>query len=379
MTHPVTAGTKPVGVWRTPEESLSDASHLLTIAHDSSAVARLRPAKINFYLKVANRLGFNSEEVLAGSGVTPENLTDPRHLIEVADYIHIVARMHQLCDSPSLAFTLGEQLTLGDLGILGYTVMTSPTSAEATKLWFQYISVFFGGLVGFACELVGDQLLLSYLPDSRIPDALLQFSIEERICCDMALQRLIGIPEFPVDRLTLTYSQPRHVDCYRDLIPCPIDFDSKRNTMLLSSNALAIPLKGADPETHQHCLKLLTSAHVFANAGSTFPYRVRAILHGNPQLGIDDVARMLHCTPRTLNRRLEKDSLNFSQIQAEIRLEVVETLLSTTDLDFRAIARQAGFADARSLRRFFKTRTGMTLQQFRDDCARNHARMSAGV
>jgi AraC-like DNA-binding protein len=340
-----------------------------TIANSNGPLVRLRPTKVNFYLKVARRLGFDSDQVLAGTGIRQQDLADPLYLVEVAKYVRIVANMHRLSESPSLAFTLGEHLTLGDLGILGYSVMTCETSDEATRLWLQYIPVFFGNLIGFAVDNVGDQLLLTYLPYADIRGDLLRFLIEEKICAEMALQRLIGMPEYPIERLTLTYPEPAHIARYRARIRCPIEFSAPRNTMLLSSDALRIPLPGHDLETHRHCLKLLTDVYNSVNAGSTISHVVKAIMHQNLHrpLTIDDVAAQLHCTPRTLNRKLEKESLNFTQLYVATRLEAIENMLATTNLETGQIADRVGFSDIRSLRRFFKAHTGKTIQQFRSD------------
>jgi AraC-like DNA-binding protein len=342
---------------------------LRTIANAHGPLVRLRPTKVNFYLKVARRLGFDSDQVLAGTGISQQDLADPLYLVEVAKYVRIVSNMHRLSGSPSLSFTLGEHLTLGDLGILGYSVMTCGTSDEATRLWLRYIPVFFGNLIESAFDSVGDQLLLTYLPYADIRGELLQFLIEEKICCEMALQRLIGMPEYPIERLTLTYPEPAHIDRYRKLIRCPIEFSAPRNTILLSSHALAIPLQGHDPETHRHCLKLLNDVYNSINAGATTSHSVKAILHENlqHQLTIDEVAGRLHCTARTLNRRLEKESLNFSQLYVATRLEAIENMLATTNLETGQIADRVGFSDIRSLRRFFKAHTGKTIQQFRSD------------
>jgi AraC-like DNA-binding protein len=370
MANPVILRTEQDIAW-SPEcdPHTRDAMRMRTFAHRQGPLVRLRPTKVSFYLKVARRLGFDSDQVLAGTGITAADLADPRYLVEVAKYVRIVSNMHRLSESPALAFTLGDHLTLGDLGILGYSVMTSETSDEATRLWLQYIPVFFGNLVELAFDSVGDQLLLTYLPYADIRGELLQFLIEEKICCEMALQRLIGMPEYPIERLTLTYPEPAHIDRYRALIKRAIEFSAPRNTVLLSSNALRIPLQGHDPETHRHCLKLLTDVNNSVNAGSTLSHEVKAILHRNlqHQLTIDDVAGQLHCTARTLNRKLEKESLNFSQLYVATRLEAIENMLATTNLETCQIADRVGFSDVRSLRRFFKTHTGKTIQQFRAD------------
>ena len=340
-----------------------------TFINGQKPLVRLRPAKVNFYLKVANRLGFRAEQVLAGTGIHAAHLADPHYLVDIAKYIRIISNIHRLARTPSLAFTLGEHLTLGDLGILGYSVMTCDDSDEATRLWLKYNPTFFGNLIETGVETVGDQLLLTYVPQTDIRRELCQFLIEEKLSFDAALQRLIGIPEFPAARLTLAYPEPPHVDRYRSLLNCPIEFSATRNTVLLTNYALQIPLHGSDPETHRHCLQLLTDVHDSVAAGATVSQQVKAILHQNlhHQMTIGDVAAQLHCTARTLNRKLEKESLNFSQLHVATRLGAIENLLATTSLETNQIADRVGFSDVRSLRRFFKTHTARTLAQFRSD------------
>jgi AraC-like DNA-binding protein len=185
----------------------------------------------------------------------------------------------------------------------------------------------------------------------------------------MALQRLIGIESFPVENLSLTYAEPDNVQRYHELIPCPIQFSASRGTMLLWDNALAIPLQGHDAETHTHCLKLLKDVFESVKAGSSLSHKVRDILYENlhQQLSVSQVAERLHCTARTLNRRLQKEGLNFTDLNVTTRLEAIRNLLATTNLESKALADRVGFADVHSLRRFFKSHTGKTIQQFRSE------------
>jgi len=337
------------------------------IGENPSALTRLRPAKINFYLKYMAEQGFRGEDVLEGTGISPHHLRDPLYLVEISKYIRIISNINRLARSPSLAFALGARLTLGDLGILGYGVMSCDNTDEATALWHKYNPIFFGTLIQVAYEKRGSQVLISHLPHPDIREDLLQFLIEEKICYDMALQRLIGLEKFPIEHLALTYPKPAHAQCYTDLIHCPIEFGAARNAMLLRDNALAIPLQGHDPETHQHCLKLLNDVFNSINAGTTLSHKVRAILsenaHRNP--AITEVAAQLFVTSRTLNRTLAKEGVNFTDLNVSVRLETIRNLIATTKLESKEIADRVGFSDVRSLRRFFKAHTAKTLQQFR--------------
>lgn len=330
-------------------------------------LTQLRPAKINFYLRYMAGRGFSGARVLAGSGVSARELADRHALIEVSRYIRIVSNIHRLCGSPALAFDLGEALTLGDLGLLGYAVMSCQGTEEATRLWHRYNPVFFGNLVEMDFQRSGERWLLSYVPHPDIREDLLQFLIEEKIACDLALQRLIGLPEFPMERLSLAYPEPAHVARYRERIRCPIRFRALRNALLLRDNALDLPLQGGDPETHEHCLGMLNEVYHRVSARSTLSGKLRALLHADLQRAprLEDLAATMHCTSRTLNRRLAKEGVNFSALLVATRLEAIKNLLATTRLENKLIAERVGFADVRSLRRFFGAQTGSTLQGFR--------------
>ena len=104
----------------------------------------MRPGKIRFYLRAMQEIGVEPERVLSGTNITIPRLNDPYTLIEVSSYIHVISNIIQLCEGRPIAFDLGKYLTLGDLGILGYCVMTCPDTEEATALWHQYNPVFFG-------------------------------------------------------------------------------------------------------------------------------------------------------------------------------------------------------------------------------------------
>jgi AraC-like DNA-binding protein len=253
------------------------------------------------------------------------------------------------------------------LGILGYSVVSCAHTAAATRIWHQYNPLFFGSLIKAVFEQSGSQIRVTHIPATGIREDLLQFLIEEKICYDMALQRLIGLPAFPISHLSLTYKQPAHAQLYRDLINCPIEFSAPSNIMKLSDNAFTLPLRGSDPETHEHCMKLLNQVSLSVTSDTGMAHRVRAILHENmaAQPAITEIAAALGCTTRTLHRALTKEGLNYRTLHSECRLETIKNLFATTHLETTEIAALAGFSDVRSLRRFFKAQTNQTPKRFR--------------
>lgn len=313
------------------------------------------------------RRGYSSVDVLSGTGLSEADLRQPGCLVEIPHHIRIIHNIYRLSESPALAFSLADELTLGDLGILGYSVMTCEDTDEATKLWHQYNPVFFGNLIETSFKQVGDQLLLTCIPYPDIRENLLQFLIEEKLCYDLALQRLIGLSEFPLAKLTLSYAEPAHTVEYFQRLQCPIEFSANQNSLLLQPNAMTLPLQGGDVETHQCCLLQLERSIEQIDANSTLAQQITSELFASaPSLpGVEDVAANLRYTSRTLHRRLREEGVSFSGLSTATRLQIIKNLLATTDLKSVEIAGRVGFSDVRSLRRFFKQHTGHTLRQFR--------------
>ena len=83
-------------------------------------------------------------------------------------------------------------------------------------------------------------------------------------------------------------------------------------------------------------------------------------------LRIDDVAKALHVSPRTLARRV-KEASGYSpgQYLQRIRVEEAARLLKTTDLPASEVARHVGYRDTATLRRLMKRLLNRIPSEFR--------------
>ena len=94
------------------------------------------------------------------------------------------------------------------------------------------------------------------------------------------------------------------------------------------------------------------SSHVMSMLGSGAP-------------GIEDVAKKMNCSGRTLQRRLSERNLSYQMLLDSIRSELAIKLLSTTSLPITHIAEQTGFSDDSTFHRAFKRWTGEPPSHFR--------------
>jgi AraC-like DNA-binding protein len=84
---------------------------------------------------------------------------------------------------------------------------------------------------------------------------------------------------------------------------------------------------------------------------------------------LEQVARSLHMTETTLNRRLQQEGLHFQTIKDELRREASIRYLQHENLSLSAIADRLGFSEPAAFSRAFKRWTGFTPSVFRQEQA----------
>ena len=79
---------------------------------------------------------------------------------------------------------------------------------------------------------------------------------------------------------------------------------------------------------------------------------------------LDDVAKALGVSPRTLQRRLADNGLTFTKVLSEVQFVTARHLL-TEQQKLAEVARKLGYSDPGSFTRAFERWTGMSPQKYR--------------
>ena len=93
--------------------------------------------------------------------------------------------------------------------------------------------------------------------------------------------------------------------------------------------------------------------------------------HIDSPLRLNDLAKNLGLSPRTLQRRLQDKQLNFSTLVEDEKKTVALRLLADTDLNACSIANQLGYDDASNFHRAFRKWYPFTPQSYREQCNNN--------
>jgi len=95
--------------------------------------------------------------------------------------------------------------------------------------------------------------------------------------------------------------------------------------------------------------------------------RVRQALAAHPEQtrSAQDLAALLHLSPRTLHRQLKDEGASLQQLKDEVRRHRAQDLLLRTDRPIKQVAQAAGFQNEKSFMRAFKGWTGQSPAEFR--------------
>lgn len=110
--------------------------------------------------------------------------------------------------------------------------------------------------------------------------------------------------------------------------------------------------------------RAVTLCEVPASFLSSFRSAIQPYTSGG-RLSILDAERILGIPKRTLQRRLHKEGVTYSQIVEELLLERSLQLLRNSRLSITAIASSLGYTDTANFTRFIRRRVGMTPSAYR--------------
>jgi AraC-like DNA-binding protein len=156
---------------------------------------------------------------------------------------------------------------------------------------------------------------------------------------------------------------------------CPIRFGAPRDGLVLSASSLEIPFVTRNAELVEVMTPGLEAAlaDLSREAPKTIADDVRRVLFEQmrgERPSVDNLARRMHLSSRTLQRRLEEAGTSYQSLLDDVRKQVARRLLATTDLDPGEIAFLLGFEELSSFTRAFHAWEGTTPIRYRASLSR---------
>jgi AraC-like DNA-binding protein len=177
--------------------------------------------------------------------------------------------------------------------------------------------------------------------------------------------RGIGSPVHPL-RVELM-RHPKNQEALEEYFGCRIRFNAAKNILIYRTTDLDRPFETYNAETLASIHPQLEAELQERQADETIEDKVRLVLHrliAGQRPSVREVARHLHLSSRTLQRRLTESGVSFQELLEEVRRDLARHYLTHSNIDLSETAYLLGFEDPNSFFRAFHQWEGQTPRNF---------------
>jgi len=305
------------------------------------------------------------EQVLRMAGLSAARFEARDAALQPAEVEAFIASARRLTGRSDLGFEAGRliQQTMHDL--LGYGMLSCRNLDEVMRLVVRHYHLMietFHLRYRRAGAGAGEAV---YTPATSMPLEALRFYLEMLAMAHYNQGRLFLGPDMPGYDITLSMTEPPHVARYRALAPVRFHFDPRALPgirVVMGAEMLDRALPMANPrvveDVDERCAVLGQRPPAGDEGWGDYVQMMMRQAHGE-LLTLDDLARHVQLSARTIDRHLKKEGLQFRDLAQQVRFERACELLGETSATVAQVAAELGFSDAANFSRAFRRVIGV--------------------
>jgi AraC-like DNA-binding protein len=310
------------------------------------------------------RHGQSAAAALRLAHITPAQLQKPAGRITAVQMeVLSGAAMQELDDEGLGAF--GRKLPWGSYGMLARASLSSPDLGVALKRWCRHH--------GLIADDIGLRLVVTGSAASILVDERRDLGAAREFCLVHVLRNIHGLAcwfvdsRIPLQGARFPFEAPPHADAYPLMFPGPLGFGAPQAAIQFDARYLALPLRRDEKALRQMLRHALPLTVLQYRRDRLLVEQVRQALAADPaqSRNADEMAALLHVSPRTLHRQLKEEGSSLQQLKDEVRFALAQDLLYRTDKPVKQVATAAGFGSDKSFIRAFRAWTGTSPAEFR--------------
>lgn len=315
----------------------------------------------------AARCSADTKPFLQAVGIDPDDGVDPSHMISDADYYAFIERLAAVDEDPAtLPLRTGASMQCDEYGAFGLAWKSALNVRGSYERAERYARVL-TSVATYQLEPAdeGAYMCLHREGERRLG---MRMSNEATIASILAISRQVSSTSFGPRAVYFKHPAPESTEAHETHFGCPVHFETERDALLVSEEALSTPNVLGDASISSFFDAHLEAELAELDDDSSLGKRVRIQVSQSLSEGVptvSDVGRRLGMSARTLQRRLADQGYSYQGLVDEARRELSERLLRQTDYSLSDIAFLTGFSEQSAFTRAFRRWSGQTPRSYR--------------
>ncbi|MEM7704746.1 MAG: AraC family transcriptional regulator ligand-binding domain-containing protein [Pseudomonadota bacterium] len=299
--------------------------------------------------------------------VDPALPIDPKVMVDDTAYYALCERaVREDPEGSSLSLRVGGSMRCDDYGAFGLAWKTALTLRGSYARAERYGLVLTSVSTYDLRARDGRNFMTLHRSGER--ELGLRISNEQTIAAIAQISREVAQERFVPEEVWFIHDAPRDTSAHKAFFGCPVRFSMDRDALLVSDETLDAPNQLGDAGVSKFLEAHLNQELADLPANEALGQRVlnqiaESLSEGLP--AINDVAKALGMSGRTLQRRLARDGHTFQQLVTTARRDLSRRLLRDSSYSLVEVAFLTGFSEQSAFNRAFKRWSGQTPRSFR--------------
>jgi len=333
------------------------------------AERQMRAANLGGFPDLARRLGGDPWRILERHGIDPRTAKDPESFIDCQSVVDALEYCGTQFNDPLFGLRLAHLQEPDVYGCVTALCRSAATVGEAIESFQKYLPVVHSP--ESVVEVITGKDLVELRWGERTDLGVNDQAHYQALMLNMKLLRMLGGPRFTPHYVNLALDvRPKDIPDIESEVGCQVRIRAQANAIAFPMQVLSQPIA----TSNRLLFRLVDGylARVKAMHRTTLVERVEDYVRGALPSGhcsIERCAEKLGVSVRTLQARLTRSDVRFSDILERQRIELAKDYLKQDQMSLDEVAILLGYSEQTSFGRAFKRWTGSTPQKFRSVAA----------
>ena len=327
----------------------------------------LNPVTIPSLINIAIKHGVNANTLLNDVGISAESVTDPKATLTLGQLDALYSACGVSMGDPAFGLLMGSMTRLDSLNLVGSLIGTADTLNHAVDHYRRFRELLHP-FMDMSISVNGKEAALIYSPTIANEITLKPYYCEMFLTSITKIFSELTRKEFKLNRVELAYPDPGYQDICTQIFEAPVYFNRGQSAIIFDSSLLEQALPGKYPELN-NSFEIQAEKYLMEldrlNSVECQVIRYLQENMGVRPISMQDAARRLNVTTRTLQRRLKKENTSYVSIRESIRFKQAQLYLTETTINIDEIATRLGFSEPTNFYHAFKRWAAISPGEYR--------------